>query len=261
MLVESSSTSLLAKASVDSTGGLAGHVEAQVRAMKLSVVMPVYNEEKTLAEIVARVQATPFEKEIILVDDGSKDRSREIMSELAAKYPNVRCFHHAVNSGKGAALSTGFKQVTGDIVLIQDADLEYDPNDYGVLLRPILEGKADVVYGSRFLGAPYARVHLFWHYVGNRMLTMVSNMFTNMNLSDMETCYKVFRREIADKITIQSRTFAVEPEFAAKVAKLRARVYEVPITYSGRDYSEGKKIGLKDAFIALWAIVRWTVFN
>lgn len=228
--------------------------------MKLSVVMPVYNEEKTLEEIVRRVQATPWEKEIVLVDDGSRDRSRAIMTELAQKHANVRCFFHEVNKGKGGALSTGFRQVTGDIVLIQDADLEYDPNDYGVLLRPILEGKADVVFGSRFLGGPYARVHLFWHYVGNRFLTLVSNMFTNLNLSDMETCYKVFKREIADKIDIRSRTFAVEPEFAAKVAKLRARVYEVPITYSGRDYSEGKKIGAKDAVIALWAIVRWSVF-
>ena len=229
--------------------------------MKLSVVIPVYNEEKTLAEIVRRVQATPFEKEIVLVNDGSRDRSREIMEQLAREHPNVRCFHHEVNSGKGAALSTGFTKVTGDIVLIQDADLEYDPNDYAALLVPILEGKADVVFGSRFLGGRYARVHLYWHYLGNRMLTTASNMFTNLNLSDMETCYKVFRREVADRIQIQSRTFAVEPEFAAKVAKLRARVYEVPISYAGRDYSEGKKIGLKDAFIALWAIVRWSVFH
>lgn len=229
--------------------------------MKLSVVMPVYNEEATLEEIVRRVQATPWDKELILVNDGSRDRSAEIMTQLAAQYTNVRCFHHAKNAGKGAALSTGFKQVQGDIVLIQDADLEYDPNDYGVLLRPILDGKADVVFGSRFLGGPYARVHLFWHYVGNRMLTLVSNMFTNMNLTDMETCYKVFKREAADRITIESRTFAVEPEFAAKVAKLRARVYEVPISYAGRDYAEGKKIGPKDAVIAMWAIVRWTVFH
>jgi glycosyltransferase involved in cell wall biosynthesis len=229
--------------------------------MKLSVVIPVYNEEATLAEIVRRVQATPFEKEIVLVDDGSRDRSRAIMEELARAQPNVRCFHHAVNSGKGAALSTGFAQVTGDVVLIQDADLEYDPNDYGALLAPILDGRADVVFGSRFAGGRYARVHLYWHYVGNRLLTTVSNMFTNLNLSDMETCYKVFRREVADRIQIRSRTFAVEPEFAAKVAKLRARVYEVPISYAGRDYSEGKKIGLKDAFIALWAIVRWSVFH
>jgi len=229
--------------------------------LKLSVVIPVYNEEKTLAEIVRRVQATPFEKEIVLVNDGSRDRSREIMEQLSVQYSNVRCFHHEVNSGKGAALSTGFTKVTGDIVLIQDADLEYDPNDYAALLVPIQDGKADVVFGSRFLGGRYARVHLYWHYLGNRMLTTASNMFTNLNLSDMETCYKVFRREVADRIQIQSRTFAVEPEFAAKVAKLRARVYEVPISYAGRDYSEGKKIGLKDAFIALWAIVRWSVFH
>jgi len=229
--------------------------------MKLSVVIPVYNEENTLAEIVRRVQATPFEKEIVLVNDGSRDRWREIMAELEKQYPNVRCFHHEVNAGKGAALSTGFSKVTGDVVLIQDADLEYDPDDYAALLRPIEEGKADVVFGSRFAGGRYARVHLYWHYVGNRMLTTASNMFTNLNLSDMETCYKVFRREVADRIQIQSRTFAVEPEFAAKVAKLRARVYEVPISYAGRDYSEGKKIGLKDAFIALWAIVRWSVFH
>ena len=228
--------------------------------MKLSVVMPVYNEERTLREIVARVLATPWEKELVLVNDGSRDGSRAIMDELAKAHPNVRCFHHEVNKGKGAALSTGFQKVEGDVVLIQDADLEYDPADYTVLLRPILEGKADVVFGSRFLGGPYARVHLFWHYVGNRMLTLMSNMFTNLNLTDMETCYKVFRREVAQKIQIQSRTFAVEPELVAKVAKLRVRVYEVPITYAGRDYTEGKKIGVKDGFIALWAIVRWSVF-
>jgi glycosyltransferase involved in cell wall biosynthesis len=229
--------------------------------MKLSIVMPVYNEERTLDEIVRRVQATPYDKELILVNDCSKDKTREIMSALEQQYPNVRCFHHEVNQGKGGALATGFSKVSGDVVLIQDADLEYDPADYPALLRPILEGKADVVFGSRFLGGAYARVHLFWHYVGNRMLTIASNCFTNLNLTDMETCYKVFKREVADRLQIHSRTFAVEPEITAKVAKMRVRVYEVPITYAGRDYSEGKKIGLKDAFIALWAIVRWTVFN
>jgi len=229
--------------------------------MKLSVVMPVYNEEATLEEIVGRVLATPFEKELILIDDGSSDRSRAIMAELEAQHDNLRCFYHEENKGKGGALSTGFRHVTGDIVLIQDADLEYDPVDYGVLLQPILEGKADVVYGSRFIGGRYARVHLFWHYVGNRMLTLLSNMFTNLNLSDMETCYKVFKREIVERLDIRSRTFAVEPEITAKVAKLRARVYEVPISYSGRDYEEGKKIGLKDAFIAVGAIVRWSLFS
>ena len=229
--------------------------------MKLSVVMPVYNEEATLEEIVARVQDTPYEKELVLVNDCSKDRSREIMDQLAQKYDNVRCFHHEQNTGKGGALATGFKQVTGDVVLIQDADLEYDPADYSILLRPIEEGKADVVYGSRFLGGAYVRVHLFYHYIGNRMLTLLSNIFTNLNLTDMETCYKVFRREVADKLDIQSRTFAVEPEITAKVAKMRVRVFEVPISYAGRDYSEGKKIGPKDAVIALFAIVRWRFFS
>ncbi len=229
--------------------------------MKLSIVMPVYNEERTLEEIVRRVLATPYEKELILVDDGSKDRSREIMAELAKKHPEIRPFFHEQNQGKGGALSTGFRQTTGDIVLIQDADLEYDPQDYGTLLRPLIEGKADVVYGSRFKGGSYARVHLFWHYVGNRFLTLVSNMFSNLNLSDMETCYKAFRAEVAKKLDIQSRTFAVEPEITAKIGRMHVRVYEVPISYSGRDYSEGKKIGLKDAFIAVWAIVRWSLFG
>lgn len=229
--------------------------------LTLSVVIPVYNEEKTLREIVERVLLTPFHLEIVLVDDCSQDRSRAIMDELSTEFDQVKCVYHEKNQGKGGALATGFSEVSGDVVLIQDADLEYDPADYEVLLRPIQEGKADVVFGSRFLGGPYARVHLYWHYLGNRALTTLSNMFTNLNLTDMETCYKVFRREIADKLDIQSRTFAVEPEITAKVAKLRARIYEVPISYSGRDYSEGKKIGLKDAFIAVWAIVRWTVFH
>jgi len=229
--------------------------------MKLSIVIPVYNEEKTLEEIVRRVQATPYEKELVLVDDCSKDKSREIMERLAKTYSNVRCFHHEANRGKGGALATGFAQVSGDVVLIQDADLEYDPADYPALLRPILEGKADVVFGSRFLGGAYSRVHLFWHYVANRTLTLVSNCFTNLNLTDMETCYKVFKREIADRLHIQSRTFAVEPEITAKVARMRVRVYEVPISYAGRDYSEGKKIGPKDAFIALYAIARWSLFG
>ena len=225
--------------------------------MKLSVVMPIYNEEQTLVEIVGRVLATPYEKELLLIDDGSRDRSREIMAELEQKHPEIRCFYHERNGGKGAALSTGFSEVTGDVVVIQDADLEYDPQDYGILLRPIEEGKADVVYGSRFAGGTYARVHLFWHSVGNRMLTLLSNMFTNLNLTDMETCYKVFKVGFAKRLDIQSRTFAVEPEITAKIAKMRARVYEVPISYAGRDYDEGKKIGLRDAFIAVWAIVRW----
>ena len=227
--------------------------------MKLSVVMPVYNEEATLEEIVSRVQATPFEKESLLVDDGSKDRSREIMAELEKAHDNIRCFYHDQNQGKGGALSTGFRQVEGDVVIIQDADLEYDPNDYEVLLRPIQEGKADVVFGSRFLGGPYVRVHMFYHYLGNRFFTFLSNMFTNLNLTDMETCYKVFKKEVAAKLDIQSKTFAVEPEITAKVARMKVRIYEVPISYSGRDYAEGKKIGPKDAVIAVFAILRWAL--
>ena len=229
--------------------------------MKLSVVIPVYNEERTLAEIVRRVLALPYDMELILVNDCSKDRTREIMVELAAAHPNVRCFHHEQNQGKGGALRTGFAHVSGDVVIIQDADLEYDPSDYPVLLRPILEKKADVVFGSRFLGGPYMRVHLFYHYVGNRLLTLLSNCFTNLNLSDMETCYKVFTRAVADRLDIRSKTFAVEPEITAKVAKMRVRVFEVPISYAGRDYSEGKKIGPKDALIAFFAIVRWSLFH
>jgi len=229
--------------------------------MKLSVAIPVYNEEKTLAEIVERVQATPYEKEILLVDDCSKDRSREIIDELVKRYDNVRAFHHETNLGKGAGLATALKNFTGDVFLIQDADLEYDPADYTALLKPILAGKADVVFGSRFLGGPYGRVHLYWHYLGNRFLTTVSNLFTNLNLTDMETCYKVFRREVAQKLDIKSRTFAVEPEITAKVAKMKVRIFEVPISYAGRDYSEGKKIGPKDAVIAIWAIMRWSWFG
>jgi len=229
--------------------------------MKLSVVIPIFNEERTLEEIVQRVLATPFDKEILLVDDCSVDGTSEIMARLAAEHDNVRCFHHEVNQGKGAALATGFREVAGDVVIIQDADLEYDPADYAALLLPIEKGKADVVYGSRFLGGPYVRVHLFYHYLGNRLLTLLSNCFTNLNLTDMETCYKAFRVEVAKRLDIKSRTFAVEPEMTAKVAKMRCRIYEVPISYAGRDYAEGKKIGLKDAFIALGAIVRWSLFD
>ncbi len=225
--------------------------------MKLSVVMPIYDEERTLEEIVRRVLATPYELDLVLVDDGSTDRSRKIMRELEAQHDSIRCFYHESNQGKGAALCTGFQEVQGDVVVIQDADLEYDPQDYGVLLRPIEEGHADVVYGSRFLGGTYVRVHLFWHYVGNRLLTLLSNMLTNLNLSDMETCYKAFRIDVARKLDIQSRSFAVEPEMTAKVARMGVRVYEVPIRYAGRDYDEGKKIGFKDAILAVLAIIRW----
>ena len=210
-----------------------------------------------MREIVGRVLAQPFEMELILVDDGSRDSSRKIMSELSAEHPQVRCIYHEQNKGKGGALSTGFKEVTGDIVVIQDADLEYDPADYAQLLKPIREGHAKVVYGSRFLRTPERRVHAFWHTMGNRLLTLVSNMFTDLHLTDMETCYKAFTLDVARRLDIQSRTFAVEPEMTAKIAKMRVEVYEVPISYAGRNYEDGKKIGIKDAFIAVWAIVRW----
>lgn len=225
--------------------------------MKLSVVMPVYNEERTLEQIVSAVLAVPYDVQLVIVNDASQDGTREILERLEQAHPQLEVHHHPENRGKGAALATGFRHVKNEVVLIQDADLEYDPKDYPILLRPIEEGKADVVYGSRFLGGSYVRVHLFWHSVGNRLLTLVSNMFTNLNLTDMETCYKVMKLDIARKLDIQSRTFAVEPEMTAKIAKMKCRVYEVPISYAGRDYEEGKKIGLKDAFIAVGAIIKW----
>jgi glycosyltransferase involved in cell wall biosynthesis len=222
--------------------------------MLLSVVMPVYNEERTLEEIIRRVQAVDIEKEIIAVDDCSRDGSKRVLEELAKKWPNLRVLAHEVNCGKGAAIATALRAVKGDVVIIQDSDLEYDPSDYDSLIKPIKDGRADVVFGSRFLGGPH-RVHLYFHYVANRFLTFVSNVFTNLNLTDMETCYKVFRREVADRLDLQSKRFGVEPEITAKVARMRARVYEVPISYSGRDFSEGKKISWKDGFPALWAII------
>ncbi|HPF15261.1 MAG TPA: glycosyltransferase family 2 protein [Planctomycetota bacterium] len=225
--------------------------------MKLSVVMPAYNEERTLEAIVALVLATPFEKELLIVDDGSVDETRAIIRRLEAAHPEVRAIYHEKNLGKGGALATGFRAATGDVVVIQDADLEYDPADYGRLMEPIEAGRADVVYGSRFLGGEGERVHFFWHTLGNRLLTGFSNACTGLKLTDMETCYKVFRVDVARKLDIQSRTFAVEPEMTAKFARLKLRVTEVPIRYKNRDYHEGKKIGIKDAFIAAWTIVRW----
>lgn len=226
----------------------------------LSVVMPVYNEQATLRDIVAAVLAVPVPKELLLIDDGSKDQSRAILRELAQQHPEVRVFEHAENRGKGAALRTGFEQARGAVVVVQDADLEYQPADYPRLLAPILRDEADVVYGSRYLvddaDPARARDH-FYHYFGNRLLTFVSNLFTGLNLTDMETCYKCFRREVLRDITIKSRRFTVEPEFTAKIARLPVRVHEVPIRYRGRKYSEGKKIGWRDAVAAMWAIVRY----
>ncbi len=228
--------------------------------MKLSVVIPVYNEKDTIAEILRRVRAADvgLEKEIVIVDDGSTDGTRDFLRTLDS--PEIRVFLHEKNTGKGGALRTGFANVRGDIILIQDADLEYDPREYSKLLEPILDGRADVVYGSRFLGGPH-RVLFFWHYVANRFLTTFCNMLSNLNLTDMETCYKVFRREVVAKIDLKSRRFGCEPEITLKVAKQRCRVYEVPISYSGRDYSEGKKIGWKDGLAALFHIVRFRFFD
>jgi len=227
---------------------------------KLSVVIPAYNEEKTIEAVITRVKKVNIglEKEIIVVDDGSSDGTREILQKLAGK--EVKVFFHEKNAGKGAALHTGFSQATGDIILVQDADLEYDPREYPRLLEPILDGRADVVYGSRFLGGPH-RVLLFWHYVGNRFLTTLCNLCANLNLTDMETCYKVFRREVLDKIRLKAKRFGFEPEITVKVGKLRCRVYEVPISYSGRDYSEGKKITWKDGLAAIFHILRFRFFD
>jgi glycosyltransferase involved in cell wall biosynthesis len=229
--------------------------------MKLSVLIPVYNEERTLATLVARVLATPFEKELVLVDDCSKDGTPRVIAELAARHPELRAFRHERNQGKGAALATALRHFTGDVVLIQDADLEYDPADYGALLKPIQDGNADVVFGSRFLGGAYGRVHLYHHYLGNRFLTTLSNLVTNLNLTDMETCYKVFTADVARKLDLRSKRFEVEPEITAKVARLKARVYEVPVSYAGRDYAAGKKIRPRDGFHAVWAILRWGLFG
>ncbi|MBX7074996.1 MAG: glycosyltransferase family 2 protein [Pirellulales bacterium] len=223
----------------------------------LSVVIPAYNESRTLEEIVRRVEAAPIPKEIILVDDASTDGTREIVQRLAQR-AGIRAILHERNQGKGAALRTGFAAATGDVVIIQDADLEYDPNDYRKLLQPIIDGRADVVYGSRFKGE-VARVHLYWHRVANGIITFLSNVFTNLNLTDIETCYKVFRREVLSDITIRQNRFGVEPELTAKIARRKYRIYEAPISYSGRDYSEGKKIGFKDAINAVYCIVRYWI--
>jgi len=227
--------------------------------VKLSVVIPVYNEKDTLREIVARVLEVKWDKEIILIDDFSVDGSRDILKEYENQ-PNIKVLYHEHNQGKGAALRTGFKHVEGDVVVIQDADLEYNPSDYGKLLEPIEDNRADVVFGSRFLGGPH-RVMFFWHYIANKALTTMSNMLTDLNLTDMETGYKVFTKEALSKMTFKCDRFGFEPEFTSKIAKLNFRIYEVPISYSGRDYAHGKKITWKDGIAAVWFILRFRFFN
>jgi glycosyltransferase involved in cell wall biosynthesis len=229
--------------------------------MILSIVIPCYNEEKTIIALLARVREAHLpdgiSREIIIVDDCSVDGTAALLKEIDS--PEINVVFHERNRGKGAALRTGFKNAKGDIVVIQDADLEYDPNEYGRLLKPILDGRADVVYGSRFLTTSERRVLYFFHYLTNRFLTFLSNVFTNLNISDMETCFKMFRREIIEKIEVKENRFGFEPEITAKVAKLKCRVYEVGISYSGRTYEEGKKIGLKDGFRALWCIIKYNI--
>ncbi len=231
--------------------------------MKLSVVIPVYNEAATIAQLVERVQSIELpdiEKEIVMVDDFSTDGSRDVLAKLGEQ-PDITVVMHEYNQGKGAALRTGFAATTGDFVIIQDADLEYNPQEYPKLLEPILDGKADVVYGSRFVGGQSHRVLYFWHSMGNRCLTLMSNMFTDLNLTDMETCYKVFRKEVIDQFTIEEDRFGVEPEMTAKIAKLRCRIYEVGISYAGRTYEEGKKIGWRDGVRAIWCILKYNLFR
>lgn len=224
--------------------------------LKLSVVIPVYNERTTLPALLDKVLAAPYDKELLVVDDYSTDGTRDLLQNYS--HPQVRIFYHEVNKGKGAAIRTAIQHATGDVVLIQDADLEYDPQEYPKLIDPIERDLADVVYGSRFLGGPH-RVLFFWHYLGNQFLTTVSNMMTNLNLSDMETCYKAFRREVIQSIPLRSNRFGFEPEVTAKIARRGVRVYETPISYHGRTYAEGKKIGWKDGVVALWTIVRYAI--
>jgi len=227
--------------------------------MKLSVVIPVYNERATLRPVVERVLTVPLELEVLCVDDGSQDGSREILAELQGQFPQIRVFLQPRNMGKGAALRRGIQEATGEFVIIQDADLEYDPADYALLLDPLTQGKADVVYGSRFLGSAPHRVLYFWHSVGNKLLTLLSNCLTNINLTDMETCYKVFRREVIQSIPIEENRFGFEPEITVKVAKRHLRIYEVGISYWGRTYEEGKKIGWKDGVHAVWCLLKYSV--
>jgi glycosyltransferase involved in cell wall biosynthesis len=233
--------------------------------MKLSIVIPIYNEERTISDIVYAVERSNklgLDNEIILIDDFSSDKTPAIISKIYTENPSLVLVQHTINQGKGAALRSGFQQASGDIILIQDADLEYDPKEYPKLLKPIIENKADVVYGSRFRSDQETRVLYFWHRVANGLLTLMSNMFTNLNLTDMETGYKVFKKEILDKINLTENRFGIEPEFTAKISRIpNIKIYEVGISYFGRTYEEGKKIGIKDAFRAFYAIVKYSIFK
>ena len=227
--------------------------------MMLSIIIPCYNESKTIISLIEAVKKSPVKKrEIIIVDDGSKDGTRDILSELSD--PEVRVIFHAQNQGKGAALRTGFNEAKGDICIVQDADLEYDPQEFQIVIQPILDGKADVVFGSRFQGGRPHRVVYFWHRIGNGLLTLMSNFFTDLNLSDMETCYKAFRREVIQSINIKENRFGFEPEVTAKVSKMNIRIYEVGISYYGRTYDEGKKIGWKDGIRAVYCILKYNLW-
>ena len=227
----------------------------------LSVIMPVYNEAQTVETVIRKVLEQAEVAELITVNDASQDGTGDVLRELAKNFPKMKVFEHAVNQGKGAALRTGISHATAPYVIIQDADLEYDPEEYPVLLKPILSGKADVVFGSRFIGGEAHRVLYFWHSIGNQFLTLLSNMFTNLNLTDMETCYKVFRREIIQSITIEENRFGFEPEITAKVARMNVRIYEVAVSYHGRTYAEGKKIGWKDGISAIRCILKYGILR
>ena len=229
--------------------------------MKISIIIPCFNEKNSLAKLISLVKAAPpKEKEIILVDDGSNEKTRKLIKTKIQKQVD-KVIYHKINMGKGAAIRSALNYITGDLVIIQDADLEYDPREYPKLIAPILEGKADVVYGSRFIGEGPHRVHLFWHYVGNKLLTLLSNMFTNLNITDMETGYKVFKASIIKGIEIKQNRFGIEPEITAKIARQKCRVYELGISYYGRSYNEGKKINWKDGLKAIYCIVRYGIFN
>ena len=230
--------------------------------MKLSIVIPCFNEEKSLRAIVEKVlKFKDLEKEILIIDDCSTDNSKLIIEELSNTHPEIRAIYLEKNSGKGFALKSGFKEVTGDLVLIQDADLEYDPKDYSALIKPFKNADADVVYGSRFMGGEYVRLHFFWHFIANKLLTFVTNIVTNLNMSDMETGYKLFKRSVIQSINIKEKSFGIEPEITVKLAKKKFIFYEVPISYQGRSYEEGKKITLKDAFLAFYCIFRYKFFD